>query len=381
VNMSQGLKQEPKIINFFRNVDLRHHLADVVNSVSTGILSVDRNGLIETANQAIQDITGLQPFEMIGQSCSAVFLKLFEGLPGDSLGNFLSYSGKRVLESELIRVNGHNKHIKLCASPILNRSGDIKGTVISMEDVTSYKIIERRVLRAERIAAMGEITAKMAHEIRNPLGSMELFASSLSKDLEAFGELGEHAAHISKGIDTVNGIISNTLAFVRPRQRPQYRIVDLLDAIDDSLFFSSHQFTDSSACNVSKHFNSERLLVSGDEHLLAQMFLNLILNAVQAMPEGGELSITADATEEIQYGVPQKNRIARIRIADTGEGIPRSHLEKIFDPFFTTKKRGTGLGMSIVHNIVEMHQGTIDMESEVGVGTVSIIMLPLVSEQ
>jgi signal transduction histidine kinase len=219
------------------------------------------------------------------------------------------------------------------------------------------------------------MAVKIAHEIRNPLGSIELFASILKKDLENFGELKTLAEHVSSGVKSINNIISNLLLFIRPEQRPDFKLIDIHDFLDDSLFFSGHLLNSNGGIDVTTCFPSEPLTILGDTELLKQACLNVILNCIQAMPDVGKLTVSVRKTK----GENRNEDLAEIRFDDTGIGISRDDKHKIFDPFFTTKKRGTGLGLPIVHNIVKLHGGSVDINSTEGGGTVCIFTLPLIN--
>ena len=240
------------------------------------------------------------------------------------------------------------------------------------KNLAQIKKLEQQANRTGRLAAMGEIAVKIAHEIRNPLGSIELFASVLQKDLEEHEDLKMLAEHISSGVRSINNIISNLLLFIKPEQTPEMKVLDIHDSLKDSLFFAEHMINTHKSIELITRFASQPLNIYGDPELLSQVSLNLILNAIQAMTDGGRLTIATRKLNE-QHGTG----IAEIRFSDTGCGIPSENLSKIFDPFFTTKKRGTGLGLTIVHNITQVHGGSVDISSSPGYGADCIVTFPL----
>jgi len=247
-----------------------------------------------------------------------------------------------------------------------------KGTLVALKDVTCQKQESDRSQRKDRLAAMGEMAAKIAHEIRNPLGSIELFATSLQASLEGQPELQLLSERISSGVKSIDAIISNLLQFVRPHEARRFERFDIYDALDDSLFFMKHLADKENGIEVTVTYGPRPLFVKGDVELMKQVCLNIILNAIQSMPKGGQLCISTALDEQ--------PAMVKIRIFDNGVGIESGHVSKIFDPFFTTKDRGTGLGLSIVHNIVEMHGGIIDVESVPENGTAFTISLPLLAD-
>ena len=257
------------------------------------------------------------------------------------------------------------------------QAGTGKGTILDLKDIGGRKQAYQRSQRKDRLAAMGEMAAMIAHEIRNPLGGIELFATSLRDSLEGQPELQLLAERISSGVKSIDAIISNLLQFVRPDEANRFERFDLYEALDDSLFFMEHLADRENGVDVKVAYGPRPLFIKGDVELLKQVCLNIILNAIQSMPEGGELGISTAHGAMTHAGPPAW---AEIRISDNGVGMEPGHVSRIFDPFFTTKERGTGLGLSIVHNIVEMHGGTIDVESRPGKGTVFCIGLPLCAE-
>jgi signal transduction histidine kinase len=234
------------------------------------------------------------------------------------------------------------------------------------------KKVQEQANRAGRLAAMGEMAVKIAHEIRNPLGSIELFASLLQKELEDNAELKPLCGHICSGVKRIDNIISNLLLFIRPEQTPEMQVLDIHELLKDSLFFAEHLIHTNTGIEVVTNFADRPLRIYGDPQLLSQVSLNLILNALQAMTNGGRLTISTGTGDNV-HG----NEITEIRFADSGCGIPPENLSKIFDPFFTTKKKGMGLGLAIVHHITETHGGTIDINSSQSQGTECIVSLPI----
>ena len=351
--------------------------SDVIEQLDVGIIVVGTGGRVETCNRAAAVITGIIPEQACGQAVDRVF----EGCLDDdailSVQSILTAGGKQRIETR-IRAKGHpaGRDVCLSVSPLDAPDGQTAGVVVTLKDITPVKKAEAQTERTERLAAMGEMATRMAHEIRNPLGSMELFASVLQKKLAGFGELETMAQHISAGIRSIDSIISNLLLYVRPHQTTELAAMDLYAALEDSLFFSRHLFPGNQRIHVNKDFCPGPLRVQGDLELLKQMFLNLILNAIQAMPEGGQLAIrtrTLPAAEKGRVG-------CRVCISDTGVGISPENLKKVFNPFYTTKPKGTGIGMAIVHNIVNLHAGKIEISSSPGSGTQCVIDLPLLED-
>ncbi|MHB8095059.1 MAG: GAF domain-containing sensor histidine kinase [Candidatus Aminicenantales bacterium] len=241
-------------------------------------------------------------------------------------------------------------------------------TGIALENALLFKERRgrfRRMSRADRLATIGELAAGAAHEIRNPLTAIQSslqFLESRGGD-ETTRKLLATALQETARIDE---IVSALLVFSRPSEARKVRH-DLRETLDESLELVAYQAR-SHQVRVSRGFPETPLFVRADKSQLKQLFLNLFLNAIQAMPEGGEMKVTAALKDD---------RRAVVSVEDSGEGIPEANLDRIFDPFFTTKKGGTGLGLSICYNIVKSHQGEIEVESFPGRGTKILVNLPL----
>jgi signal transduction histidine kinase len=243
-----------------------------------------------------------------------------------------------------------------------------------LRDITRVEKLEEMAKRTEKLIAMGEMAANIAHEIRNPLGSIELFASLLMKDMKDDRHQGR-LSHIITSVKNMDNKISNLLLFTT-QKHPMMRKVNLHRIVKEVLRFSD-PIIKQEDISLSVKYSSIEPCVRGDAEMLKQVFLNILLNAIQAMTDGGRLRIeTVVSPLRLEDGA----RSVEVRISDTGVGITRDNLKKIFDPFFSTRERGSGLGLAIVHNIVHAHGGSIDVDSREREGTVFSITLPLISD-
>jgi signal transduction histidine kinase len=231
-------------------------------------------------------------------------------------------------------------------------------TVQSLRQELSEK--NRQLERRNRLAALGEMAAGMAHEIRNPLGGIQLYSSMLAKDVADRPDSLQIVHKISGGVKRLEALVSQVLQFTREITANAVAM-DLADVIDQSIELASHQLQ---ARNVTCEAIGPRPMpVTADPLLIGQSLLNLILNAAEAIDGGGTITI--------QYGAPPAESDARqfqLVVQDTGPGIPPQVLDRIFNPFFTTKETGTGLGLAIVHRVVEAHDGTIIVTNADGGG-------------
>ncbi len=225
----------------------------------------------------------------------------------------------------------------------------LEQTVARLRDELSEK--NRMLERRNRLAALGEMAAGIAHEIRNPLGGIQLYASMLARDVADRPESAATVQKIRAGVQHLESLVSQVLEFTR-EMRPSISRVDLADVIEHAVELAGQRLVDNQiACDL--HVNRP-IPAEIDERLMSQAILNLVLNAVDAMECGGRIMIHAAASTDANEA-----RQFIITVDDEGHGIPTQVLDRVFNPFFTTKDTGTGLGLAIVHRIVEAHDGTI----------------------
>lgn len=228
--------------------------------------------------------------------------------------------------------------------------------------------IEDQLRRADRLTALGELSAGMAHEIRNPLGSIRGTAEILQEGIDPADPRFEFTRILIKEVDRLNLVVQNFLQFARPAPVERGRF-DLAEVVNEIFELTRQPRLKG---GVAAEVRVEGVPpVAGDREQLKQVFLNLILNALQAMPDGGRLTVSAIVREAT----------VEIAVADTGQGIPPENLGKIFNPFFTTRREGTGLGLAITHRIVQGHGGQIGVSSRPGEGTTFTLSLPLAGEE
>ncbi|MDR2693473.1 MAG: hypothetical protein LBB74_04575 [Chitinispirillales bacterium] len=231
--------------------------------------------------------------------------------------------------------------------------------------------LEREVQQAKTMAALGEMSATVAHEIRNPLGAMGMWAGLLERDMDPQDPKRKTLGKITDGLSKLNKIVTNLLVYTRP-MTAEFRIIRLDALLEEIVDFTEVEIGRlGRKITVEKKFDrSDGLNVKADPEKINQAVINLCLNAIQAMEDGGKLSVLLSTDGDY----------ALFSIVDTGSGIGTEHIAKIFDPFFTTKEDGTGLGLAIVKKIIESHMGTIEITSERGVGTCVKCCLPVAGE-
>lgn len=348
------------------------YIVPIIESIPTGVVALDSSGKIVSFNRTAEQITGLAAKDVLGHTFDGVFTSDYFHNPALNIENILNTKQTTEIQTMVVPANRKdNLHLNVAISPLTSAKADNIGTVLSLTDITRMQNLKLQAKRTGRLAAMGEMAARIAHEIRNPLGSIELFSTMLIADLQESEELKTLAEHISAGVKSINNIVSNLLLFMRPDQQLDEQVLDVHEALKDSLFFAGHLLDAQDGIDVQTELTTEAMFVKGDLELLKQVFLNLILNAIQAMSDGGRLYISTRKTSGIAGA-----HLAEVHLIDTGCGIAKTELSKIFDPFYTTRKKGTGLGLTIVHNIIKIHGGCIDISSSPE-GTQCVVSLPV----
>lgn len=333
------------------NEAMRGHLSGILDSLTTGVLVLDQAGLVTRVNTAATRLLGRRADILCGQSAFAVLaeLQLRVSEQPQRLGPHVLTIAQGTLEASTSHSSGH---------------------LILIHDVTQMCQLEERLQRQHRLVAMGEMVGRIAHEIRNPLGSIELFASMLRRDLQDHPTSLAYAEQISQAVHGLDRLLSNLLIYTRPeRSTRRWQAVEPL--VLDALALAAHAIT-KTPVDIRLDLDPRIPAIWCNEGQFKQVVLNLILNAIQAMPGGGILTLKLVKTDERAPGVPE----ICLTITDNGPGIDPAHRSRIFDPFFTTKDEGTGLGLAIVHAIVDAHCGRIDVESQPGEGTTFTILLP-----
>lgn len=353
-----------------------------VDSLTSGLLTTDREGRVTSFNPEAERITGCSEAQVLGAELESV-------LPGVSplvMGGEDLREGRRVRTS-YHKSDGAERHVGLAGSVLRDPGGGADGYVVIFQDVTDVVEMEHDLRRSERLAVAGRLAADMAHEIRNPLaaisGSIEMLRDGLGESADD-AERHRLMGIVLREVERLDRLIADFLAYARPAP-PQPSPLALRPAVEELLAM----FTASPAgAGVETRIQVPRELgVHADPRQLRQLLWNLVLNAAQAMPGGGRLEIAArrvpeapsqggSAADRNGNGAEKESGEVEISVSDTGVGIPPEALERIFDPFFTTKRNGSGLGLATVHRVVDGHGGTLRAESRMGEGTCFRIRLP-----
>jgi len=264
------------------------------------------------------------------------------------------------------------RNLKVLQSSVVGTSGESIGALVIIQDQTRLKKLEIQAERDKRLKAMGEMAIKVAHEVRNPLGSIELFASILRRELDVQADLQKMAERIITEVKSLNNSITNLLLFTKP-QKPTLNELGLSEFLAEFVEFIGPVVSKNNVELIYETPN-QHFSIAGDRDLLKQVFLNLTINAIQAITDTGCIKIRVHSF--IDENEPNSKWV-EVVFSDDGDGIAPESVSKVFNPFYTTKDKGTGLGLAIVHNIVESHNGTIEARSMLKKGTSFLISLPV----
>lgn len=277
---------------------------------------------------------------------------------------------------------GEQVPIRIGGSRFHGHTGELMGALVAFSDMTAVRKLEEQVRRTDRLASLGTLSAGMAHEIKNPLVSIQTFAQLLPERFDDKEFRDTFSALIGDEIRRIDNLVTRLLHFAR-LERPSLSRLRLCVVLGDALRLLDEQ-RKRSHVRLVEDLAAERDAVMGDADQLSQAFVNFLLNAIEAMPAGGTLTV---ATAVVKGALPggegaRAGRDAvRVSIADTGCGIAPANLSRIFDPFFTTKSQGTGLGLAVTHRIIQEHRGAIEVSSAEGKGTRFDLSFPLAEEE
>jgi len=356
---------ESKIAEFER---LKEFNENIVESINVGIFAVDLQDRIESWNAQMEAMYALSRAEAIGQPLSVVFppefIEALEGLRSDQ-GVYHLYKFRLTTRA------GEQRTANIAIAPLLSRDFVPVGRIILVDDITDRVTLEAQLAQADKLSSIGLLAAGVAHEINTPLAVISSYAQILAKQLRGDARLAPVLEKINQQSFRAAEIANGLLNFSRT-STTEFRSTDLNQVIRDTLSLLEHQFKTTQIL-VDLELASELPPINGNPGKLQQVFLNLLLNAKEAMPGGGRMRIATLVNGHVEAV-----------ISDSGSGIAPEHLKRIYDPFFTTKsapkpgdRRGTGLGLSVSYGIIQEHAGKIHVESEIGAGTTFHLEFPI----
>ncbi len=347
-------------------------LHNVLTNLSSGLVMIDRRGIIQRLNPAAEAILQVDAVEVLERAVTDAFEPGLHGFT--SVLVHVLASGEPELRRE-VRVNqddGPSLPVGVSATPVHDRDGVLTGAVAVFQDLSEINAMRDRVREADQMAAVGELSAGIAHEIRNPLGSIRGSVEILVGELELDGEERKLLELILKESHRVTDIITDFLAFARTRPaRP--RLMELRPFLEDVALQVEVQVRDRGGeVAVTHAVEPDDMLIQMDAEQMQQVLLNLCLNALEAMDYAGRLDLRAELDD--------LNTTCRLMVTDTGPGVPEESLAEIFKPFVTGRKGGTGLGLSVVKRIVHDHGGQVEVSRPDTGGSAFSVVLPLCRE-
>jgi two-component system sensor histidine kinase AtoS len=347
--------------------EARDYTRYVLENISTGIISLDEEGKITVFNPAAEKLLGVKASEVLGSGYEGAIMK--SSIPQKSKLLSLIKEHKEGEQAVVISaLKPEPLELGVSISSLFSSKGTFTGKIITIEDLSMKRKLEELLRRSDRLAALGLFLSGIAHEVRNPLTSIKGFLQLLLSRKLILPEGINAASLVIKETERLNKLLTDLLSFASPAPAKIER-KNVLEILERTLTLLEDQIKRQGVEVVKELENLPQVEV--DEQKLEQVFYNILLNAVQAMPDGGKLTLKAGLFDEE----------AVISFSDTGPGIPEEHLDKVFDPFFTTKDRGTGLGLAVSHRMMEALGGKIEVQSKKGEGATFVVHLPLLKEE
>ena len=338
----------------------------IIESIRSGLITIDLEGTIYTFNRTAEEITGYSAKEMGGKSIFKIFGDISREIELSLEDDYHKTEMQRRYEIGFTTPDGFVVQLGYSISPLYAESGEKTGLIVTFQDLTEIRSMEESVRRKDRLAAVGRVAAGLAHEIRNPLGAMrgaiQLLESKTAKDSSQMNLM----EIILRESDRLNDIIKNFLKYARPKAS-KFAEIDIRQPIEDTITLLRHS-PDVENHTLATDLPDEPVMISADESQLKQIFWNLSRNAIQSMVDGGALRVSLNKIS---------NGRVSIIFSDTGCGMSPKQVEQLFEPFSKSTTGGTGLGLSIVYQIIRDHNGTINVSSKEDKGTDIKIQLPI----
>ena len=353
----------------YRQVVLvNEYVENILATMESGVVATDFTRNITLCNKAAERMTGATADTLRSQGV----VKLPEALKEPLEATLNDGQARTQLESALIDDVGRVTPIVCATSPLRDRAGTVLGAVIVFSDLSRLKDLEREKRRGERLAAFGSLASGIAHEIKNPLVAIRTFAELLPERFTDEDFRKDFSAIALKEIERIDQLVARLRGLAVPSHQ-SFRSVDIIEPLEETLALLRGQFLQK-RIRITRAYGASNTRISGDSDQLKQLFLNLLINAVEAMEHDGEVVVrlTDRATHD--------GNSLLVEVTDSGAGIPEHLTGKIFEPFVTTKPRGSGLGLAICRGITDAHKGTIRAVPALGQGTTILIEFPIATE-
>jgi PAS domain S-box-containing protein len=373
----EKIAQKEEVIQHLtrRLEDVKNFTESIIQSIGSGIIITEMNDTITYINKAGERILGYGKDELMGRPFGIFSLKEKQS----AIPSFLNNPDDMDTRKEgWMRKKDHTEFpVGFTINNHLSNRGEKIGKIVVFRDLTNVYKIQEEILRMDRLVSLGKLASGIAHELRNPLAGIKTTAQALGEEMSGDDSRREYLHRITKEIDRLNDLLKTFFSFAKP-QNLNLAHCHIRDIINEIIPFLIKEIADKGIRFI-EAYHPQLPNIKVDKTQMHQVFLNLFLNAIQAMPNGGELKIEASPTTSDPLKGFKQNYV-RVVISDTGRGIPSQIVHKIFDPFFTTKPKGIGLGLSITYQIIKKHGGTIKVESEWEKGTSFVINLPVTLE-
>lgn len=352
---------------------LKGDLDEIIESMDNGLIAADTEGLIFTFNRAAERALGLSREEALGARPVDLLDRGGRAIAGALM------KGKSVpLEVNAARKDSPAVILRGRVTPLFDREGRSRGATYIFTDLTSQRLLEERARRADRMTALGELAAGVAHEMRNPLTTIRGYLQMLPEYKDDEGFIDEFSENFIREIDRLTELTNGLLDMAKPIGNDLQRSNLGELAADVAGFLGERVRQAGVALTVER--DAEASPVAMDTDRIRQVFINLIVNAIEACDTGGSVVVRLGGTEEQVNEAGLRRSFVVADVIDDGPGIPAEKIDRIFDPFFTTKSSGTGLGLALSSRIAEEHDGWLRVESEEGKGTTFSLLLPYAEE-
>jgi len=374
--IAELVKKEEVIYRLTQELeDVKNFMESIIQSIGSGIIITEMNDTVTYMNKAGERILGYSKDEVIGKPFSLFGLKEKQSVMHSLLDNPDDLDTRK--EGWMRRKDKVEFPVGFTINNHLSIRGETLGKIVIFRDMTNVFKIQEEILRMDRLVSLGKLASGIAHELRNPLAGIKTTAQALGEEMSKEDSRREYLNRITKEIDRLNELLKTFFSFAKPQK---LNLVDchIKDIINEIIPFLFKEIADQGIRFV-EIYHPQLPKIKVDKNQMYQVFLNLFLNAIQSMPNGGELKIEVNPTISYSQDGPRQDFI-KVVIADTGRGIPPQIIHRIFDPFFTTKPKGIGLGLSITYQIIKKHGGTIKVESKLEKGTSFVINLPVILE-
>jgi len=355
--------------------DVKNFTESIIQSIGSGIIITEMNDSITYINRAGERMLGYSKEEVLDRPLSIFGLKEKQSAIPSFLNNPDDLDTRK--EGWMIKRDHTEFPVGFTVNNHLSIRGEKIGKIVVFRDLTNVYKIQEEILRMDRLVSLGKLASGIAHELRNPLAGIKTTAQALGEEMNGDDSRREYLHRITKEIDRLNDLLKTFFSFAKP-QNLNLVHCHIKDIINEIIPFLIKEIADK-GIRFNETYHPQLPKVEVDKTQMHQVFLNLFLNAIQAMPNGGELRIEANPVISRSSAGSQQNFI-KVVISDSGRGIPPQIVHKIFDPFFTTKSRGIGLGLSITYQIIKKHGGTIKVDSQWEKGTSFVINLPEILE-